>query len=119
VTPLRRTQRGDIMLVTFPFSDLSTTKVRPGLIVGLANDGDLIVAFITSQNEMPRAPTSCFISEDDEEFKATGLKMASTIRLDKLVTLDRTLAPRRLGRIGPEITRRVHQSIRIVFALSD
>jgi len=46
-------QRGDVVLVPFPFSDLSTTKVRPAVVVSgslyHATEPDLILAAITSK----------------------------------------------------------------------
>ena len=45
-------QRGDVVLVPFPFSDLSTTKVRPAIVVSSAlyhaTEPDLLLAAITS-----------------------------------------------------------------------
>ena len=40
--------RGDIVLVPFPFTDLSEKKVRPAIIISTKNDIDVSVAFISS-----------------------------------------------------------------------
>lgn len=46
-------RRGDVVLVPFPFSDLSTSKVRPAVVVSSnsyhASEPDLILAAITSK----------------------------------------------------------------------
>ncbi len=42
--------RGDLVVVKFPFSDLSGAKLRPGLVVGKAERGDYILCQLTSQS---------------------------------------------------------------------
>lgn len=85
---------GDIVLTRFPFTDLSGAKVRPALIVSHDNArrSDVILAFITSNTAITRdavaiAPT-----------RATGLKVASVVRLDKLATLEKQVVVGLLGR---------------------
>lgn len=43
-------ERGDLVVVKFPFSDLSGAKLRPGLVVGRADRGDFILCQLTSQS---------------------------------------------------------------------
>jgi mRNA interferase MazF len=112
--------RGDIILVSFPFTDLSGQKVRPALVLAPSSVQDIIVAFITSQTGMPSQATDqaeCRLSPGHPEFRGTGLKDASTVRLDKLATLHRGLVHRRLGRIGAETGATVASALRYVFAL--
>jgi mRNA interferase MazF len=42
--------RGDLVVLKFPFSDLSAAKLRPGLVIGEAGNGDLIICQLTSRN---------------------------------------------------------------------
>jgi len=42
--------RGDLVVVTFPFSDLSDSKLRPALVVGEAGRGDFILCQVTGQS---------------------------------------------------------------------
>lgn len=84
---------GSIVLVRFPFTDLSGDKRRPALAVSGDNDrwSDLIVCFITS---VPRAgPDMAPI----EAGRVTGLKVFSVVRFDKLATLDRAVFTGKLG----------------------
>jgi mRNA interferase MazF len=72
---------GDIVLVPFPFTDLSGSKFRPALILA-KDDVDMIVAFITSQSK--------WVSESTVPLRATkrnGLKVDSHVRLNKIATL--------------------------------
>jgi len=112
--PLRR---GDVVLVAFPFTDLSGVKRRPALIVGRVRGDDLLLALITSEVATGSATSNVTLSPTDPEFSASGLKVASTMHLDRLATLHRRLVTRRLGAIGPQTTRAVERSLRYVFAL--
>ena len=99
-TPLHQ---GDVVLVPFPFADLTGRKVRPAAIVSADPQGpELILAFITSvmTNRSPRG-AEVELLRSDAEFRVTGLKTDSLLRLDKLVTLSRGVISRRLGTTGP------------------
>lgn len=85
--------QGDVVLVPFPFADLSASKVRPAVIVSAdPQSSELVVAFITSvmTNHSPRRAEVPLV-HSDIEFPVTGLKADSLLRLDKLVTLSHTL----------------------------
>jgi len=96
--------RGDIVLVPFPFTDLTGRKVRPAVIVSPDPVGeDIILAFITSVVPLPLLSTDFLLEESHLEFPLTGLRTASVFRMTKLVTLHRSLILRRLGKVGPQI----------------
>jgi mRNA interferase MazF len=109
--------RGDIVLVDFPFTDLSGAKLRPALIVARPSGDDFILAFLSSQTGNGTSPAEHMIAPSDVEFGVTGLKSASLIRLDKLATLHRALIQRRIGRLGPQTTQAVNHALRYVFML--
>ena len=85
--------KGDIILITFPFTDLSGSKLRPTVVLS-ANELDVTVCFITTQlqwqelTDVPLLPTSF-----------NGLRKQSLIRTSKIATLDKTLAKGLLGRL--------------------
>ena len=110
--------RGDVVLVAFPFTDLSSKRVRPALVVGRVAGDDLVLAFITSRTTGADPRSTCLLRPGDAEFAQTGLKVDSLVRLDKLVTLDRRLVLRRLGQVGPNTTGVVNSALRFVLALS-
>ena len=109
--------RGDLVLVQFPFTDLSAQKLRPALIVGRMTGDDVIVAFISSRISNAHPKAEHVLAPGDTEFRATGLKGPSQIRLNKLATLHRALVRRRLGQIGPATQRAVAAGLRYVFEL--
>lgn len=110
-------RRDDVVLVSFPFTDLSGQKLRPALIVGRPLGDDVVLAFITSRGGEAVPKADHVIAPGDAEFAATGLKVASRVRLNKLATLHRALVRRRLGRIGPRARRAVDGALRYVLEL--
>ena len=110
-------ERGKIILVPFPFTDLSSQKIRPAVIVSRASRGspDTIVAFISSIPFHP-SPSHVVLQKPHPDFKKTGLKGQSTIRCDKLATLDKAIV---LGEIGNLSKKRIRQLDRaLCYALS-
>ncbi|MDQ2800583.1 MAG: type II toxin-antitoxin system PemK/MazF family toxin [Armatimonadota bacterium] len=97
--------RSDIVLAAFPFADLSSTKRRPAVIVGVnPSYGEFTLAFVTSQNTAFASPDEVLILPTHPEFSMTGLSVASKVRAGKLVTLTPHLLTRRLGQLGPLLT---------------
>src|SRR5258708_2434033 len=100
--PGRPLSAGDIVLVPFPFTDLSSTTRRPAVIVW-ADSGqqDFTLVFATSQDISILRPGEFTILPSHPEYSLTGLIVPTKIRSMKLVTLSRSLITRWLGRIGP------------------
>ena len=79
--------KGDIVVIPFPFSDLSNAKRRPAIILaGLSND-DYIMAQITSKNVYD--DMSIMIALDD--MKSGSLNVTSNIRPNKLFTANKSI----------------------------
>ncbi|MFH1099204.1 MAG: type II toxin-antitoxin system PemK/MazF family toxin [Candidatus Uhrbacteria bacterium] len=112
-------ERGTIILVPFPFTDLSSQKVRPAIILsrGATVSGDVIVAFISSVLTRPSNRAHVLIRMGTDGFNRTGLKVSSVIRCDKLATLDRRIVLGELGALAPASLRRVNAALRTVLGL--
>lgn len=103
--------KGDIILVSFPFSDLTGSKLRPALVL-FESDLDLTSCFITSQLAW-RETTDIIIRPS----KYNGIKSESLIRTNKIATLDRTLAKGLLGRLTSGEIQKVDLNLRILLSL--
>ena len=88
---------GDIVLLKFPFSDNSTFKKRPALIINDFKDGDIIVCRITSQ--IYQTGNDVFI----DDWKKCGLKLPSVIRVHKLATLEKDMVEIVMGQVDNSI----------------
>jgi mRNA interferase MazF len=69
--------KGDIVVVPFPFSDLTNAKRRPALVMTALEGDDLILCQITSQ----RVRDKYAIDLDDDDFESGALRQKSSIRL--------------------------------------
>ncbi|MBF2085400.1 type II toxin-antitoxin system PemK/MazF family toxin [Thermoleptolyngbya sp. C42_A2020_037] len=102
--------KGDIVLVPFPFTDLSQTKLRPAVVLWADPQGqDITVCFISSQNLERTTPDELLLETSDPEFAQTGLKVTSKIRVTRIVTLERRLLQRRLGQLGARQINHLNQ----------
>ena len=89
---------GTVVLVPFPFSDLSQWKLRPALVLAEAGRGDWALCQITSNPYSdPRAVTL-----DEPDFEAGSLRVKSYIRPGKLFTANESLMTAQAGRLKPE-----------------
>ena len=97
--------RGDVVLVPFPFTDLSGRKLRPALVLNVVGE-DVLVAFISSVVPVSTpAPTDFVLEASHPDFPKTGLKSAAIFKLAKLVCLHQSLILRKLGQVSPAIQR--------------
>ncbi|MCG6136239.1 MAG: type II toxin-antitoxin system PemK/MazF family toxin [Nostoc sp. LLA-1] len=94
-------QKGDIVLVPFPFTDLSATKLRPGVVLWVDSQGnDVSLCFISSQNVTKLDPEEFILDTSDPDFATTGLRVVSKVRVTRIVTVERRLITRRIGKLG-------------------
>src|SRR5690348_12887801 len=111
--------QGDVVLVPFPFADLSGRKMRPAVVVSADPQSlEVILAFITSvmTNRSPRG-AEVELTRSNPEFRVSGLKADSLIRLDKLITLSGSVISRRLGTAGPATKSAIASMLRRAFDL--
>ncbi len=95
---------GDIVLIRFPQADLVSGKLRPALILAIApgNHADLLLALITSRDYQAVPEFDEIVDLTDADFKATGLKTRSVIRLARLTSVETSIISARLGNISAE-----------------
>ena len=103
--------KGDVVVVPFPFSDLSQAKRRPALVVSELEGDDLILCQITSQ----RIRDSYAIPLEDKDFETGGLRQKSNIRPNRLFTADQHIVLYKAGHLRAEkLTEVIRKIIEIV-----
>jgi mRNA interferase MazF len=105
--------KGDIVVVLFPFTDLSSAKKRPALVIAPLDGDDVILCQITSRNIRDRYA----IAISDRDFSSGSLHQDSNIRPNRLFTADTRIIQYAAGHLNDETTGRVVD--RIVDILRD
>jgi len=108
--------KGKIVLIHFPFTDLTSSKLRPALVL-MEAEKDCVVAFISSKMPAEPSPTEILISEDYEEFACTGLKRTSVIKLDKIATISKDLMLGEVGELGNALRKEVNKKLHETYQL--
>ena len=98
---------GEIVVVPFPFSDLTQSKVRPALCLADAGRGDRVLCQITSQ---PYGDPLA-LKLDDQDFSTGGLRTESFVRPGKLFTADANLILSCEGMLTPAARQRVLETV--------
>jgi mRNA interferase MazF len=106
----------DLVLLPFPFTDLSTTKQRPGLILAAFHPKGLpehyIIAMVTSQLTALPFPGDTLLVK----WREAGLPTPSLVRLAKVVTIEHSLVRKKLGALHRAERKTIRSHFRSVFA---
>ncbi|MGH2360889.1 MAG: type II toxin-antitoxin system PemK/MazF family toxin [bacterium] len=104
---------GDVLLVPFPFTDQSTTKRRPAVIVSSQaynrERPDVIIMAVTSQLR----PAAGVGEVTVREWQAAGLLKPSAIK-PVITTVERGLVIRRLGRLNDQDREALRRAIQAI-----
>ena len=109
-------EKGDIVLLPFPFTNLKTTKRRPALVISprVYNlSGDSTVLFMTSNVNAPRKEGDVEL----KEFKEAGLPKPTLVRM-KFVTIANALMLKKLGVIQDSDMKRIKAQVMKFFGMA-
>lgn len=101
---------GDILLVPVVFADGSGVKNRPVVVVFDTGDADLLVAPVTSQ------PARSTRDVPVNNWQAAGLRLPSVVRLEKLATVEKSTAVKKLGRLVADDRSKIRTVLEQLFA---
>ena len=99
--------KGDVVVVPFPFSDLSQAKRRPALIVAKLRGDDLILCQITSQ----AIKDSYAVAVTNDDFITGGLNQKSNIRPNRLFTAAQSIILYKAGQLKADKLKEVIDKI--------
>ena len=104
-------RRGDTILVQFPFTDLSSSKLRPALVISQHED-DLIILGIFSRIPDRIKDAWVIIDEKSCNFALTGLKKTSIIKSEKITVVHHSIAKQKLGVLPQTLMRQVSEALK-------
>ncbi|MCL4557672.1 MAG: type II toxin-antitoxin system PemK/MazF family toxin [Deltaproteobacteria bacterium] len=90
--------KGDVVVVPFPFSDLTQSKRRPAFVASALEGDDLILCQITSQS----IKDNYAILLNDSDFETGGLKQQSNVRPNRIFTADDHIILYKIGKLNPD-----------------
>ena len=99
--------KGDIVVIPFPFSDLTQIKKRPAFVVSRLKGDDVILCQITSQT----VKDTYSVSLRKTDFITGSLSVASNIRPNRIFTADKNIILYKVGHIKENKTKEIIQKI--------
>jgi len=105
--------KGDIVVIPFPYSDLSDSKRRPALVLSNLKGDDIILCQITSKNTRDIFA----IRLDNSNFEKGSLNQISNIRPNRIFTADKHIIIRTIGRINKDLYQKVSNKITDLISL--
>jgi mRNA interferase MazF len=117
MTGIPSVTKGKIVLLPFPFDDLSGTKVRPAVCLTepIGPHRHVVVAFISSRIPPECLDSDLIVRDDSAAFAATGLRVSSTVRLHRLMTVTVGLFRRELGVVPVAVETEIAERLRRLF----
>ena len=104
---MERFVKGDVIVLPFPFSDLSATKRRPALIIVKLIGDDLILCQITSEARKDEYS----IVLENKDFKQGSLNKISMIKPNKIFTADKSIISYKVGSIKESKLKEVEDKL--------
>ena len=108
-----------VVLIPFPFDDLSSSKVRPAVCLTepIGQYRHVVLAFITSKVPEELLETDILIASDDEDFETSGLRVSSALRLHRMMTATINIVQRELGQLSETKQEIVKSKLKTLFDL--
>jgi len=114
-------KRGSVVLIRYPFTDLTGAKVRPAFVLTpdplLPRLEDVLCLFISSAMPDDLLPTDFVLDPGHPSFPATGLKRRSVLRMHNRALLHKALVLRVVGEGEPSLMDEVDQRLRLALGL--
>jgi mRNA interferase MazF len=104
--------KNKVVLVRFPFDDLSGSKMRPAICLTspIGPHEHILLAFVTSKLSSEQYDVCLLRTHPD--FQQTGLKVDSTIKANRLITIAKKMVLREIGEITTSIATEVQNRVR-------
>ena len=99
--------KNDVILVRYPFTDLSSSKVRPAAIINAPHISEVVFVVPLTRKKTSLLPGE-FVLED---WKSAGLNVATAVKRG-IYTVNRGLVAKRVGKLSTSDSKRLENSLR-------
>ena len=111
-------KRGEVWLVRFPFTDLTSTKLRPSLVVAIHGEDVIVVGIFSRISTGTLRKTWVRIDDQHSAFRQTGLKKASLLRAEKVTIVHESVFQQKLGKLPLDLMAEVQVALKRALLLS-
>lgn len=109
-------EQGDILLIPIPFTDLSSQKRRPVIIVSNnaynRKSADIVVVAMTSNP----APSDYSFTITSSDLEKGTLNHPGKVRADKIYTLSKTIVVKTFGRVNEATLKKIQKEVQALIA---
>jgi len=116
-----RVNRADVVLVDYPYSDRTGSKVRPCLVVQNDHNNqrldDTIVVTITSRRQHAAEPTELLIDLSTPAGRQSGLLFTSAVQCQNILTVDCSFILRKIGTLPADVMLQVNDCLKAALAI--
>jgi mRNA interferase MazF len=100
---------GELLVVSFPFTSAQSAKNRPALVLLDSGDADIVIARLTSK------PGRSALDVTIADWQGAGLRSPATIRVHKLITLEKSQVHFSIGHLQPTDRQAVADLLKQMF----
>lgn len=100
---MARVVKGDVVVVPFPFSDLTQAKRRPALVISALTGDDVVLCQITSQS----VRDDYAVLLEDKDFETGSLRQPSNVRPNRIFTADSRIVLYRVGSLKSDKLKQI------------
>ncbi len=105
-------KRGEIWLVRFPFSDLTSAKLRPALVWAIHSQDVIILGLFSRIPASTKRKTWIVFEEKHPAFHLAGLKKTSLIRTEKIAVVHKSVFRSKLGKLSEGLMDDVEKALK-------
>ena len=111
-------ERGDVWLVRFPFTELSTAKVRPALVLAVHGEDIIVMGIFSRVPDVAFRETWLLVEETHPERSLTGFRKTSLLKGEKIAVVHESVFQRRLGWLPFDIMQGVTPALKKTLHIS-
>jgi len=105
-------KRGELWLVRFPFTDLTSTKLRPALVLAVHREDAIVLGIFSRVPAGTLRRTWVLMDDKHPAFPQTGLKKTSLLKAEKIAVVHESVFQKRLGRLAPDVVGQVQEALK-------
>jgi mRNA interferase MazF len=113
-----RVNKGDVVMVDVPYLDATRGVFRPAVVLcDTSQMLDVIIAAMSSRIRDPLPPAHYPIDRNHPDWKASGLRLDSVVRCDRVFTIHDSQIRRALGSLSKQTLDEIDKVLKCVFRI--